>query len=263
VLCDITLSRRLERAEGAAGARFVEARARASPESGVMWIEVAGAYAMYDGPRSPATQTFGLGVFQKAEATDLERLETFFKDRDAPVFHEVSPIADRSLLTMLCERGYRPVELTTILFQPLPASARYDGSIPVRIVTEAERDLWAVTFAAGWGESAETSDLAGVMRVAAAREGALDFIAEIDGEPIAAGGLCVHESVAVLAGASTIPEFRGRGAQKALLAARLAQAAEMGCDLAMMGAEPGSVSQRNAERQGFRVAYTRIKWGLV
>jgi hypothetical protein len=30
----------------------------------------------------------------------------------------------------------------------------------------------------------------------------------------------------------------------------------------MMGAEPGSASQRNAERQGFRIAYTRIKWHL-
>jgi hypothetical protein len=36
---------------------------------------------------------------------------------------------------------------------------------------------------------------------------------------------------------------------------------ESGCDLAMMGAQPGSASQRNGERQGFRIAYTRIKWG--
>jgi hypothetical protein len=35
---------------------------------------------------------------------------------------------------------------------------------------------------------------------------------------------------------------------------------EQECDLAMMVAEPGSDSQRNAQRQGFLVAYTRIKW---
>jgi len=28
----------------------------------------------------------------------------------------------------------------------------------------------------------------------------------------------------------------------------------------MMCAAPGSASQRNAERQGFRIAYTRTKW---
>ena len=43
--------------------------------------------------------------------------------------------------------------------------------------------------------------------------------------------------------------------------ARLEYAVEMGCDLAMIGTEPGSGSQRNAQRQGFRIAYTRIKWG--
>jgi hypothetical protein len=35
----------------------------------------------------------------------------------------------------------------------------------------------------------------------------------------------------------------------------------VGCDLAMVCTEPGSGSQRNAERQGFQIAYTRIKWG--
>jgi hypothetical protein len=253
----------LERAEGTAGARFVEARARAAPETGATWIEAAGAYAMYDGPLSPVTQTFGLGIFQTPQAEDFERIEAFFRDRGAPVFHEVSPVADKALLVMLTERGYRPVELTTILFQTLPAAARSDGSIAVRIPDDSEREIWARTFAKGWGESAETSDLLNVMRVAGAREGAIDFLAEIDSQPVAAGGLCVHDGVAVLAGASTLPEFRARGAQKALLAARLAHAAELGCDLAMMGAEPGSVSQRNAERQGFRIAYTRIKWRLV
>jgi hypothetical protein len=47
-----------------------------------------------------------------------------------------------------------------------------------------------------------------------------------------------------------------------LLAARLAEARQRGCEIAMMVTEPGSTSQRNAERRGFRVAYTRTKWRL-
>jgi hypothetical protein len=31
----------------------------------------------------------------------------------------------------------------------------------------------------------------------------------------------------------------------------------------MVCAAPGSTSQRNAERNGFRIAYTRIKWHLA
>ena len=75
--------------------------------------------------------------------------------------------------------------------------------------------------------------------------------------------MLIHDGVALLAGASTIPEGRQQGAQLALLESRLRHAAEKGCDIAMMCAAPGSASQRNAERQGFRIAYTRIKWSLL
>src|SRR5207245_6182743 len=101
ILSDCSLGRRLERAEALANARFVEARARLSPGSGAQWIEVAGAYAMYDGPRSPSTQTFGLGLFQLPTDADMDKLEAFFTCRGAPVFHEVSPLADKSLITVL------------------------------------------------------------------------------------------------------------------------------------------------------------------
>ena len=73
---------------------------------------------------------------------------------------------------------------------------------------------------------------------------------------------CSLEGVALLAGACTIPEARKRGAQLALLNARLGYAAECGFDVAMICAELGSASQRNAERHGFRIAWTRAKWGL-
>lgn len=54
----------------------------------------------------------------------------------------------------------------------------------------------------------------------------------------------------------------GSLAQTALLRARLRYAADRGCTVATVGALPGSQSQRNAEKQGFRVAYTRTKWQL-
>ncbi|MGH9391082.1 MAG: hypothetical protein ACRD1Z_15820, partial [Vicinamibacteria bacterium] len=113
---DLELSRRLERAEAHANAMFVEARARTNPLSGACWIEVAGAHAMFDGVGSPVTQTFGLGLFQTATPEALEEIERFFLLRAAPVFHEVSPLAGLSLVALLNERGYRPVELTSVMY---------------------------------------------------------------------------------------------------------------------------------------------------
>ena len=88
---DLLLARRLERAEALSNASFVEAHARLNPESGAEWIEVAGAYAMFDGVHSPCTQTFGLGVFQLPSEAELGAIEKFFKMHGAPIFHEVSP----------------------------------------------------------------------------------------------------------------------------------------------------------------------------
>ena len=60
-----------------------------------------------------------------------------------------------------------------------------------------------------------------------------------DGTPGAAGALIVHEGVALFGGAATVPEFRRRGLQAALLEERMRYAVEHGCDLAMMVAEAG------------------------
>ena len=259
---DVTLARRLERAEATAAAKFIEARARTASQSGAAWIEVAGAYAMFDGAGSPLTQTFGLGLFAVPSAQDLDRLEAFFFQRGAQVCHEVSPLAGVELAATLVARGYRPSEFTSVMHRSVEAAlADANARVTTRIVKSGEEALWSRISADGWCHSQELHQMAldlGIVAVTA--EGSFAFFAEFDGAPIATGTLCRHGGVALFAGASTIPEARNRGAQRALLDARMGHAARTGCDLAMMCAAPGSPSQRNAERQGFRIAYTRTKW---
>jgi hypothetical protein len=79
---DADLARRLEAAEAARSTRFVEARARLNPATGACWIQVAGGFAIFDGPESPVTQTFGLGVFQTTAPSDMDKIERFFAERD-------------------------------------------------------------------------------------------------------------------------------------------------------------------------------------
>ena len=264
---DRELSQKLERTEGRANADFVETRLRLEPESGAAWAEIGGAYAMFDGPESPLTQTFCLGIFEETEPGHLDRLEKFFAERGAPVFHEISPMTDPLLLTLLGSRGYRPIELTSVMYRELEGKVPTPGNpaIETRIVDEAESDLWAETAAAGWATEFEGLDefMFRLGRITSRTTGSRPFIAELDGKPIAAGGFGIYGDVCILAGAATIPEFRGRGAQNALLAARLRFAADEGCRMAMMGAAPGSQSQKNAQRNGFNIAYTRIKWQLI
>jgi GNAT acetyltransferase-like protein len=275
--CDLDLARRLERAEAHANARFVEARARVMPRSGAGWIEVAGAYVLFDGVDSPVTQTFGLGLFDGVSAAELGRIERFFAERGAPVSHEVSPFAGPALAALLASRGYRPVEFSNVMVRPIRSGARAlvaEGGIVARPIRAGEQELWAEVSARGWGFSEAsgsgwnaTPELAGFVRqlapVMTSREDGLSFLALRQGEAIAAGALCFHGGVALLAGDCTVSEARRLGAQQALVDGRLQHAAELGCDIAAMGVEPGSASQRNAERQHFRIAYTRTKWQLA
>ncbi|HEV7768048.1 MAG TPA: GNAT family N-acetyltransferase [Thermoanaerobaculia bacterium] len=260
-LADLALSQRLERCEGKTNAAFVEARARLQPDLGASWIECAGAYAMFDGIGSPLTQTFGLGIFATPTDADLDTIEQFFDARGAAVFHEVSPIAPMETIELLVRRGYRPVELTSVMHRPA-FSSNGEGRVQTRMAAAEEGERWSHVAAEGWSEFPDLIAFVRDMgRVWAASNGMSAFFAELDGQAIGTGAVGIYDGVAILAGASTIPTARKQGAQKALLQARLRHAAEQGCDLAMMCAAPGSASQRNAERQGFRIAYTRIKWG--
>lgn len=262
---DLALARRLERAEGLANRAFVQARQGLHPDRGADWTEITGALALYDGSESPLTQTFGLGVFAEPSDADLVELESFFFDRGASVFHEVSPLAPGNLGARLAARGYRPIEHSSALFLDLSEAPTLDSTpgVLARPINAEETDLWVEIGVAGWAEEAEYADLiADLFQVSARMEVATPVIAEIDGKPVATGLSHRLGDVMLLAGASTIPSARRLGAQRALTKLRLEQAVSSGLELAMVVAEPGSASQRNAERIGFRVAYTRTKWGL-
>jgi GNAT superfamily N-acetyltransferase len=88
------------------------------------------------------------------------------------------------------------------------------------------------------------------------------FIA-FDGEtPAATGALFAKDGIGWLGIAGTLPEHRRRGAQGAILAARIRAAVEEGCEVvvtetgARVEGMPTS-SYRNIERAGFELAYVR------
>lgn len=263
VFADLILARRLEQTEGHGNAAFVDAQARVEPASGAIWKVAGGTSVMFAGVGSPITQTFGLGLHEPLKEHDLDAIERFFTSRGSAVIHEVCPLAGVEVFALLSRRGYKPVELSSVLYQPIDAGTRVqvNPELRVRRVEQSEVAIYGKVSAQGWSENPELMPyIERFARLSVAC--ATCFVAERDGKPIATAALLMHERTALLAGASTIPEGRRQGAQNALLDTRLQTAASNGCDLAMMVAAPGSASQRNAERQGFRIAYTRTKWQL-
>jgi hypothetical protein len=269
MFADLELARRIERTSGLSCSAFAETRCRLSPSTAAEWIEVAGVRAVYDGVESPITQTFGLGIHQPAGQSDFDMIEQFYFARNAATMHEVCPLADASTLEHLYQRDYRPIEYSSVLFLPLKElkekwepSGTVNPLIKTRLVAKHELERFAEIAALGWQSEFPTATtlIRELATVSANSSGCYPFVAEMNGRWIATGSVWILEGVADLAGASTIEEARNQGAQSALLTTRLNFAAEMGCEISTMGALPGSKSQRNAERRGFRIAYTRTKW---
>jgi hypothetical protein len=88
------------------------------------------------------------------------------------------------------------------------------------------------------------------------------FVAFADDVPAASGTLFVRQGVGWLSFTATVPEFRRRGAQRALLAEGIRAAGELGCSLVV--GETGALEEgrpsnayRNIVRAGFEPVYDR------
>jgi|SRR6185503_5338131 len=266
LLADLTLARRLETTDALAGVEFARAWAQLNDFNGQVSLEVAGGHAAFGGVESPLTQAFGLGLSGPVTDSDLGALEEFYRANGSPVNIETCPLADNSLLKLLNERGYRPVEYSNVFVRELtngdsrmwPAET---SEVHVRRAAVNEAESYSLVVGKSFLENAEISpDLLKIFTACFHAPSALFFVAEVSDAAAGGGMMSIHKGVASLGGAGTLPECRNRGVQNALLLARIAAAAKEGCDLAMVATAPGSGSQRNVERLGFRVVYTRTKF---
>ena len=253
IFADLALARRLEAAE-ALNARYCTA----SP-AGAAFLEIAGGCAIFVGADSPLTQAVGLGLNGPVNERDVDALEAFFRSRGARVSVDFCPLADPGFLEILSRRGYRATEFNNVLVKRIVGEPIVLAT-HVRRALAGEDDLWAHTVGRGYFDQGElTTAEMDVGRAIFAMPGALCYLAVAEsGEPAGGGALAVREGLATLFADSTIALFRRRGLHRELIAARLNEAIARGCDLAMASTLPGSTSQRNYERQGFEVAYTKI-----
>ena len=266
LILNMDLARRIELAEAQAAVETAEALTISRPESGAAVERMAGGFAVYCGANSPLTQAVGLGLEGPVNEEEFSRLEGFYRARNEPVRVETCPLADASLIGHFGERSYRVAEFTNVMARPINRAGAEQWSAPadgvsIEAAEPKHMELWALTVAQGFAESYPvTQELLEVMRLFASGQNATCYLARVDGKVAGGATLALRNGVAGLFGASTLPAFRGRGVQTALLHARLARAQEKGGDLAVCLAQPGSISQRNVVRQGFQVLYTRVKF---
>jgi GNAT superfamily N-acetyltransferase len=257
---DNEMARRIEYSEAHISMENASTMARLHPESDAEVEQIAGGWAGFCGAESPLTQAIGLGMEGPVSEDDIDRLEDFYRSRGAAVRLILSPMADPSLVEMINRRGYRLAEFENVLVNPLDEiePSNLSPGLELTRVGLEDADLWVNTVARGFSEGGEIHPvIMQCMPLLFHINGAECYLARVDGEAAGGAGMAIHEGVAAVFGAATLVEFRNRGIQSALLRRRLEVAKAAGCDFAVVCTKPGSVSQRNVQRQGFRVAYTK------
>jgi GNAT superfamily N-acetyltransferase len=187
-------------------------------------------------------------------------LVNWYAQRNAPCYVRLSPLlASADLLRALSVAGLAQTGFMSLLYGTSDRVQAITCDIRVEEIAHDQLgvflDLW--TYAAADGERALRQRLAG-----AEFSHWRCYVAFVEDQPAAHAALFISSParIGVLAAAATLPALRGRGCQTALVRRRMSDAALAGCDLVAVEATPGSPSQRNLERAGLRLAYTRVTW---
>jgi GNAT superfamily N-acetyltransferase len=268
LFCDTELAGRIERAEAQLIARANEAAARRRPEAAGFVLPVAGGVASFAEDDSPFNKVAGIGFDGLPSDADLDEIERRFAAAGMPVQIELAELADPAVGLLLTERGYRLASFENVLGIALRdrlAPVAPPG-VEVRRSGDDEFDAWLAVVVDGVAHP-DTQGLPAheefprdvVVRAELdlATAGAVRYMARRDGVVAGGAGLRITGEIAQLTGAATAPAHRRRGVQTALLAARLADAAKAGCEIAVVTTQPGSKSQQNVQRRGFDLLYAR------
>jgi GNAT superfamily N-acetyltransferase len=196
-----------------------------------------------------------MGLYPEDER-QVAAIAELYAEVDVRAWFELAPAEHPAVLhERLVSIGARAIGFYTMVYGRPEA---HEADPRVRPVRSDEAERFGKVLLRGHG-APEGTDVAHIVRWAqlpAARA----YVAEIDGRAVAAGALSLEGGIGYLASASTLPEFRGRGLQTALIRARIDAAASAGCELASSQAAFGSGSQRNLERAGLRIGYTKTIW---
>ncbi len=269
LFCGTALAERIERVEAQLVAKGSEAARRRRTDTAGFVIPIASGVASFAEEGSPLNKVAGLGFGGVPSAAALEEIERAFTACGAPVQIELAHLVDPAIGALLTERGYRLASFENVLGLALKGAPERvtPAGVEVRPSGDDEFEPWLDVVAEGVAhpdtqgvpshEQFPREVIARAMRDLAAAAGVMRYVALRDGVIAGGASFRMTESIAQLTGAATAPTQRRRGIQTALLAARLADAAAAGCDVAVITTQPGSKSQQNAQRRGFDLLYTR------
>lgn len=225
-------------------------------------IEFDNVLAVYGGSECPINEAVGLGMLSPVEESLLEEIERFYHSKNHSAVVRVCPLAHPSIIELTKKRGYVFNGFSYRWVLDLASwQSKFDSAdTRVRIASLNEEMDWSSMIASGFANVDEVSGQnLDLERAFFRMKSSIPVLATENGVIAAGGVLAMSKVIAALFSTSTRPSYRKRGLQTALLDWRLRYAKEHGVHIATIETDPGSDSQRNVERIGFRLAYATVE----
>lgn len=192
--------------------------------------------------------------------TELDDVLTLYRSQQiAPRLSVWATHLTPTLGVALFDRGFTPIGVGATLYAAAeaPPPQTFAGIQIHELSPGEDMATFNGVLLAGYGFTDLTQQVLAVLENEGS--GLRRYLAFVDGQPAAVAALSIQDGVAYLAGAATLPHFRGRGVQAALIHRRLNDVASE-CELVTVTAAFASGSQRNLERHGLRVAQLKTLW---
>jgi GNAT superfamily N-acetyltransferase len=231
--------------------------------AGQVRAEIGGAVCLgFEGTPGSAlfNRALGVGLAEPASEEGLSEINAFFTDRGLAYGIPLTPDAQpRELPEWLEARGlHRGYPWTKFARGPEPPPP-VESDLRVEELGADRAAVFANVFMRAYGTPEVTRPL---LERLPGSDGWRCFVAFDHDAPAATGALFVTGTVGWLGAAGTLPEFRRRGAQGAILAARIEAGRQAGCEKLVtetgepLDGRPGG-SYRNIVRAGFEPVYVR------
>lgn len=186
-----------------------------------------------------------------------EVLEFYAAPGVSPAVEVWAGDATTGLHRALLDAGLAP-STPTITMHARPSSVAAASEVEVQEV-DLDDDRYLDILYGGYEAPVSEKLFQKMLAIEHATPGLRRYVALIDDRPAAVGALFTHREVSYFAGAATLPNFRRRGCQAALINRRLADASE-DSDLVVVTAAFASPSHDNLARHGFGITHTRTVW---
>ena len=242
---------------------FLAAPAQLAAQHGIEVAEVSGltVTAVRDMPsNSMLDRVLGVGLEAPADEAALDEICAWFEQRGVDLFVSVAPVARPAALpAWLAGRGFEPAWAWMKFVRGVVPLPEPEHALVVEHVEPADTGAFGRIVTTAFGMPGWVGEWLAALP---GRRGWTVHVAREDGIAVGAAGFYLEGGAAYFTFGSVLPEHRGKGVQRALFAARIRDAAALGCEVLVTDTgvqEPGkpSFSYANILRVGFEEQYAR------